>query len=442
MGIGQAPRMKPRRVAVVGGGWAGMAAAVTLAQATPDLAITVFEAGRVLGGRARRVTVAGQVGWDNGQHLLIGAYHRSLALMHTVGVNPDTALLRLPQRLEMAGEFCLQLPRLPAPFNQICGLLHARGLTWAERGHWLRALLALKRVNYRLPVDESVAHWLARQQQPARLIRLFWEPVTLATLNTPLACASMQVLATVLREGVAGAARDSDMLIPRVDLSALFPEPAAAWLTAQGHTVQCGTRVPALDLTAAGVTVNGQPFDAVVMATAPQHLAALLPTTEAWAAWQGPLHALRYQPIATVYLQADHPDALGAPLVGLANGAVQWVFNRQAVCGHAGQLAAVISVPAAEWLADLPALHAHAEGVLCATFPALGRVTALKTVVEKRATFSCEVGLTRLAATSPDPRVVVAGDHVAGSYPATLEGAVQSGEQAARRVLGTLDLVA
>ena len=234
------------RVAVVGAGWAGLAAAVTLADRAE---LTVFEAGRVVGGRARRLAApASEAVFDNGQHLLLGAYQSCLQLMRQVGANPDVLLWRVPQRLEMAGEFCLTLPSLPAPLNQLAGWLGLRGLSWAERWAWLRALLHLRRQGFTVPATQTVASWLLEQRQSARLVRCFWEPLVLAALNTPLAQASMQVLATVLRDGVAGPAAHSEMLMPKVDLSALFPEPAMHWLRAQGHATRLANRVKSLPM--------------------------------------------------------------------------------------------------------------------------------------------------------------------------------------------------
>ena len=106
------------RVAVVGGGWAGIAAAVELTAS--GVATTLFEAGRVLGGRARSVTVDGRT-LDNGQHILLGAYHDTLALMRRVGADPERLLDRQPLRVIDAKGFHLELPKWPAPLNVAWG---------------------------------------------------------------------------------------------------------------------------------------------------------------------------------------------------------------------------------------------------------------------------------------------------------------------------------
>ncbi|WP_288843752.1 FAD-dependent oxidoreductase, partial [uncultured Deefgea sp.] len=219
-----------KAVAIIGGGYAGMAAAVELAAA--GISVTVFEAGKVLGGRARRVARSHQVGAsavDNGQHLLIGGYSELLRLMTQCGVDLSRVFLRLPMRLQVDPGFVLACPRLPAPLHLAVGLLLAKGLSWAERWALIRTIQISKWRGWRLAQDISVAQWLSHERQPASLIAKFWSPLTLAALNTPLELASAQVLLNVLRDSLGGARAASDLLLPRCDFSQLFPEPAAQY---------------------------------------------------------------------------------------------------------------------------------------------------------------------------------------------------------------------
>ena len=146
------------RAAVIGGGWAGLTAAVELAQA--GFRVTVFEASRQLGGRARSVEMHGHR-LDNGQHILIGAYRETLRLMRTVGADPDRLLRRLPLELHFPGSlprpFRLRLPRLPPPLHLAAGLLAAAGPTLCEKLAAARFLRALQRNGYRVPESDSVA---------------------------------------------------------------------------------------------------------------------------------------------------------------------------------------------------------------------------------------------------------------------------------------------
>ena len=206
-----------KRVAIVGAGYAGMAAAVTLAER--GVPVTVFESGPVPGGRARRVTTEGRE-LDNGQHILIGAYTELLRLMRLVGV-PATALLRMPIDLRYADGF-----RLRGAFD----LLFSARIPFRERVDAIRFFLSLKKNSFRLPEDISVAALLERHRQNGVLGHYVWRPLCVSALNTPPEQASAQVFATVLRDSIAGPAGASDFLLPKVDLSRLFPEPAGEFL--------------------------------------------------------------------------------------------------------------------------------------------------------------------------------------------------------------------
>ncbi|MCL2636687.1 MAG: hydroxysqualene dehydroxylase HpnE, partial [Betaproteobacteria bacterium] len=264
-----------RRVAVIGGGWAGIAAAVELTAA--GAAVTLFEAGRVLGGRARVVNVGGRR-LDNGQHILLGAYRETLALMRRVGADPDRLLARHPLRIVDNAGFRLALPRLPAPLNLVGGLLAARGVGWREKWRTARWMQNLKRQGFRLADDDSVAAWLDTAGQSGRLRRHLWQPLCLAALNTPAEEASAQLFANVLRDSLGSARRgDTDLLLPRCDLGRLLAEPAGDWLLAHGVTLRRRTRVRALHAGGEAVAIDGEQYAAAIIATAPQHAGRLWP---------------------------------------------------------------------------------------------------------------------------------------------------------------------
>ena len=399
------------KVAVVGAGWAGLSAAVALAAGGARVAL--YEAGRHPGGRARSTEIAGRR-LDNGQHILLGAYRDTLALMRQVGADPERLFDRRPLRLVDNAGFRLALPRLPAPLNVAWGLLAAHGTGFREKLATAWWMQDLKRAGFRLPADATVATWLDAAGQTGTLRRHLWEPLCLAALNTPAERASAQLFANVLRDSLGSPRREAtDLLLPRVTLGELLPEPAAAWLASAGSELRFGHRVQAVAGGERGVTVDGDAFDAAILAVAPQHLGKLLPEATV---------AFEYEPIATVYLQYSPETALPFPLYGLQGGYGQWVVDR-----GQGLLAAVISGHGAwEDLADSElAGHLHGE---------LGqiRLPAWHTVIrEKRATFSCRPGQARPAIRTGHPRLFVAGDHAWADYPATLEGAVRSGRAAA-----------
>lgn len=432
-----------KHFAVVGGGWAGFSAALELARAGQQ--VTVFEAARTLGGRARRVEVDGRA-LDNGQHILLGAYRDTLRMMRLAGVNLDAAILKLPLQMRYPpGDAGMDFvaPRLPAPLHLALALLRARGLASEDKLALARFSSTARWMGWQLNTDCSVAELLERFEQTPRLVQLMWRPLCLAALNTPLERASAQVFLAVLRDSLGAGRAASDMLLPRVDLSALLPDAAAAWLRKKGGQVQLGAKVTALQRTASGWQVEAgeaAQFDGVVVACAPVAAAALLRPMEDAAPIVAQLDAFTYEPITTCYLQYAPGTRLPTPFYALVDDPAggrwaQFVFDRgQLDAVQDGLFAVVIS--AASAAADLPQdeLAAAVARQLAADLaqPALAQPSWTRVITEKRATFACTPGLERPGNTTPLEGLVLAGDYTQGDYPATLEMAVRSGIQAAK----------
>jgi hydroxysqualene dehydroxylase len=424
------PTHKLLRIAVVGGGWAGLAAAVALAER--GVPVTVFEAARQLGGRARRVTLEGRE-LDNGQHILIGAYRTTFGLMRKVNANPDALMLRMPLELRYADGFALRAPRFFYPFNLLCGLLGASGLAFGDACRAGRFLARLRAQDFRVVPDRAVSRWLAEHGQQGVLRSHLWEPLCVSALNTPAEHASAQVFANVLRDGLAGVRENSDLVIPRVDLGQLFPEPAARYLRDRGSSVELGAAVRRLSRHAGGFRVDERPelFDRVILATGPQHAAALLQSFPALSDVRATLGRFTYEPITTCYLQYQSRVRLPSPMIGIADGFIQWVFDRGRLGGPAGLIAAVISGsgPHAALPKEALGLRLHSE--LARFFPALGAPHWTRVIAERRATFSCRPALERPPAQTPENGLLLCGDYLDPAYPGTLEAAVQSGLRAA-----------
>lgn len=388
-----------------------MAAAVTLAER--GVPVTVFESTASPGGRARRVESQGHP-LDNGQHILIGAYGELFRLMRTVGV-PQASVLRLPLEIRYARGFYFRRLWLPAPFGLAGGLLTARGLSFSERLGAARFMAGLRRARFSISPDVSVTELLRRHGQDGRTARFLWRPLCVSALNTPPELASAQVFLTTLRDTLGGEAEASDLILPRVDLSRLFPEPAADYVRSRGGEIRLNS--PIKDLAA----LRGS-YERVVIAVGPHQLKTLMHDAPEYS----------YQPIYTCYLQYAPQARLPFPMLGMADGLVQWVFDRGALLGEKGRLACVISGQGDHQQLSLDELARRCERELAAALPALGKPQWSRVIAEKRATVTCAPG--PKPARPSMPGVAFAGDYTDAEYPPTLEAAVRSGVRAALEV--------
>lgn len=424
-------------IAIIGAGYAGLSCAVELA--LRGFPVSVFESSRIPGGRARVVAVDG-LALDNGQHILLGAYRETLRLMRRVGANPDRLLLRQPLSLHYPGEMDLVASSLVPPLNLLVGLLRAQGLSWADRLAALRLMSNLRSNGFLRQPDRPLAAVLAATRQPVRLCKLLWEPLCVSALNTPVNRASAHVFANVLRDALFGDAGSADMLLPRTDLTRLFPQPAVEWLIRQGHNVLLGRAIRGIVHAADGIRlrIDGelQPerYAGVVIATAPRHAAALLAELPQAAAEKAMIDALACEPIVTAYLAYPPELRLAAPMVGLHGGLGQWVFDRGQLGGPPGLLAVVISGSGRHRALERDDLAQTLHDELAALLPGLPAPQWTRVIAEKRATFSCGPGLSRPTAQTAMDGLFLCGDYTQSPYPATLESAVRSGVACAQAI--------
>ncbi|ODS76775.1 MAG: desaturase [Acidovorax sp. SCN 65-28] len=418
-----------------------MAAAIAHRQAGRQ--VTVFEAARTVGGRARAVPGVLPDGTaatlDNGQHILIGAYTESLRLMRLVGIDPTTALLRLPLTLQFPDGQGLQLPDLPPPLDALLGIVRAKGWGWQDKVALLRTAIAWQLRGFRCAPHTSVADLCA--PLTPRLMAEFIDPLCVSALNTPAREASGQVFLRVLQDSLFSGRGGSNLLLPRTDLGALFPEAAMRWLVQQGGQVVTGQRIqrlvplPSGRWQLAGTVGAAQgsevtdAFDHITLACPSWEAARLvdgLASTAGLAAaarWSATANALRFEAITTVYAHASGAR-LPLPMLALRNTAehpAQFVFDRGQLDGQQGLLAFVVSASNGNRALIEQQVLQQAAAQL-----GLSGLRPAQTVVEKRATFACTPGLQR-PAMQVLPGLTACGDYVDGPYPATLEGAVLSG---------------
>jgi hydroxysqualene dehydroxylase len=433
------------KVAVVGGGWAGLSAAVYLHRYGQD--VVVFEAARTLGGRARstrspklKTTI------DNGQHILLGGYSETLKLFHDLGIDPDSRLNRQPFSLRAAdGSFSLSVPSLPAPFHLLAGLVKAHGLSLKERIKLAASCWQLRLYEWKTPPGQTVAQWLKQRRQSAHIVRQFWQPLCLAALNTPIERACAQLFAYVLRDSLGGAGGDSDVLIPSVDLSNIWAEHLPAQID-----IRRGRVVKKLIYNDSRIQIDDEEFDNVVLATnaySAHRLLKTLPPSEPGKRYLGLLEAFEYLPIATITLQLERPWKLPYSMLMLHDNPAklqfgQWLFDRSVFMQDPtkrknSSLTVVIS--------DARALTEHSHDDIVAAivtqieeqtvhFPPMPKITGYELICEKRATFAAIPNLQRPTTQTPWPGIWAAGDWTNTRYPAVLEGAVRSGKHAATLV--------
>ncbi len=449
-----------KNIAVVGAGWAGIAAAVDVCRNGHQ--VTLIEASRTLGGRARALPTRAHpdptaqepaMTLDNGQHIVLGGYAQTLRLMEAVGIDTAAAFLRLPLDLRDAQGIGLALPAFQRPWNLLAGLATARGWTLGDKRALLAQMRDWRKKGFLCAPGRSVADICSAL--PPVIRSSLMDPLCVSALNTLPFKASGQVFLRVLHDALMGendrrtqpAFASSDVLLPQGDLSQLMPDRAARWLEQSGARVLRQHRVERVawnggrwDL----FNAHGDhgTYDAVIWATAPEHALQIIRHSAAeappnvaahFARWCAAAEKLRYESIATVYTYAAHA-ALPRPMLRLNNayGApAQFVVDRGAI-GSPGLWAFVLSAARGEKsLLEFQVLtQARTE---LADYLGGSDITAVQTVIEKRATFACTPGLKR-----PGPRIapglLACGDYTYAPYPATLEGAVRSGQMAAMAV--------
>ncbi|HXG90923.1 MAG TPA: hydroxysqualene dehydroxylase HpnE [Blastocatellia bacterium] len=433
-----------KRIAIIGGGFAGLAAGVRLSER--GFEVTLLERRNHLGGRAYSFTDA-KTGdtVDNGQHLFMGCYRNTIQFLEKIGCLDRLAFQDAP-RVDFVdrtnGYTTFECPRLPAPIHVLVGLFRMKGLTFRDK---LRALNVGRAIQINgNPKTESltVSDWLNQLRQSDRIKERFWYPMAIATLNEDPEVASARMMKVVLKEAFGADRKSSSIGIARVGLSDLYTTGASAFIEAHGGKVRTAAAVRELIFNGGSIVAaelkGGERIEAdyFISAAPPNALLQMLPR-ELRAKEFAQLARLGSSPIVSINLWFDRP-VINREFVGLIGTRSQWVFNKDLIFKtgrQSNQIAVVISAARGfvEWTKDELVEMAIAE--LRQLIPESRNANLLHSAIvkEREATLAhtIESDSLRPGPRTTIPNLILAGDWTKTGLPATIESAVLSGNIAA-----------
>ena len=445
--VGGGGRVNPERphVVVVGGGLAGLAAG--LAAADGGASVTLLEAKKWLGGATASFARDGLI-VDTGQHVFLRcctAYRAFLDRLHVTSKTFLQPRLDIPVLSPNRRPARLRRGRLPAPFHLGAALARYPFLTVREKTDLARAALKLRTLDPRNPdLDrERFGSWLKMHGQSERAVRYLWDLFALPTLNLRADRASLALAVKVFRTGLLDRNDAADIGLPLIPLSLLHGQPAARALSIARADVRLGARARRVATTGDGaleVSVGGDVLtaDAVIVAVPNKAVSELLPLG-ALPIGDAP-DRLGSSPIVNVHVVYDRP-VTSLRFAAAVDSPVQWVFDRTEAAGLARGQYLAISLSGADDVVDRPVEWFRATHLpaLMELFPMARTATVEKFLItrERTATFRQVPGTARLrpGPITNVPRLYVAGAWTDTSWPATMEGAVRSGVEAARRAL-------
>ncbi|MBO0802606.1 MAG: FAD-dependent oxidoreductase [Nocardiopsaceae bacterium] len=435
--------LRAKKSVIIGGGLAGITAAIALASAGTD--VTLLEARPRLGGATTSFSRDG-LAVDTGQHVFLRCCTAYRGLLDRLGM---TAHAPLQPRFDVTvlsprGPARLRRAKAPAPLHLGPALARYALLSYPERIKASAAALAFRSVDPADPEADRIrlGDWMAARGQDERARRALWDLFTVATLNVPGDDASLALAAKVVRTGLLADSGAADIGVPALPLGELHGAAAERKLASLGASVRLNTKVTAIEAREPGFAVRlargGEVIeaDAVVLAVPHEAAAKLIPPGALPGATVSGWSGLGAAPIVNVHVSYDR-KVMDLPFAAAVDSPVQWVFDRTRISGlHArggsGQYLAV-SLSAADEYVDQPVAELRERFVpaLAEVLPAAreARVTEFFVTRERRATFRQVPGTARLRppAATGLPGLVLAGSWTDTGWPDTMESAVRSG---------------
>jgi squalene-associated FAD-dependent desaturase len=444
--------LKP--VVIAGAGLSGLSAGVRLA--AHNIPVLVLEQRPAAGGRAYSFVDArtGDV-IDNGQHVLIAGYVRTLGFLRTIGTADRLTVQPVPElwfHHPQRGFCSIRFSGLPHPLDLVSGLLRTSLLSAGGKVHMLRAGAALNAFNSQTEeqlAGMTVAGWLDHLHQSEETRRSFWEPLAVAIMNEHIDVAAASVFVRAIHAAFFEVKGGAALALPTVGLSALYVEGAQRFIEKRAGEVRCNSQVVNLKTGkehVTGVTLkDGTSIEAsaVVLAVPPSAADLLLPAALREAGMLTEIAAAPHSPIVSVHLWFPK-EIMPHLFLGIVGRTIQWVFNRRRILtekGTGGHVSVVVSAGDAIVGLDNEALRDTAMNDLKEIFghgiPEPEHVVIIR---EKRATISCTPAVEKLRpyVSTPIRNLFLAGDWTATGLPATIESAIISGERAADLALAGL----
>ncbi|MBI4535661.1 MAG: FAD-dependent oxidoreductase [Ignavibacteriae bacterium] len=435
-----------KHVVIVGGGISGLAAAVELT--SHRIPVTLLEQKPLLGGRAYsfKDATTGDI-IDNGQHVLIAGYERTMRFLDTIGARDQVSVQPRPSFLfhhPEKGFRKLQLPRLPAPLHLFAGVLATDLFSISDRMRLFRAgwsLLSWKGID--VLQNKTIQEWLDSTGQSEETKRSFWEPLAVSIMNEHVEKAAAGPFLNSLRHAFLGSWRNASLALPRTGLSHVYVDGAQSFITLHGGRIYTGADVVEViyenDLVT-GVKLRDNlvvDCSVVVLAVPYYRLATMFSEELAARLSFSSFLSIESSPIVSIHLWFVN-DFMNEEMVGLIGRRVQWLFNRRRICnehGSGGHLSAVISAAHDFVSCTNEKLVQIAMEDLRSVYSSIPAEPIHAVVIrEKRATFSSTPKAERRRASQQTdvPNLFLAGDWTDTGFPATIEGAVLSAERCAK----------